>query len=76
MRSLVQYAQVRGLDGVNLDIEDNLPSNRAALTLLTAEVRAALLKDCIDSMWRQFMMRVSLLVVPPGPFQALSAATL
>jgi hypothetical protein len=76
VRSLVQYAQVRGLDGVNLDTEDSLPSNHATLTLLIAEVRAAFLKDCIDSMWRQFMMRVSLLVVPPGPFQALSAATL
>eukprot|EP01052_Picozoa_sp_SAG31_P008922 SAG31_NODE_458_length_15415_cov_3.647428_12_plen_263_part_00 len=41
--SLVQYAQMRGLDGVNLDIENNLPSNRAALTLLTAEVRAGFL---------------------------------
>ena len=39
--SLADYAKEHFLDGVNLDIEDNLPVNRAALTTLTAEVAAA-----------------------------------
>lgn len=40
--SLAAYCENHFLDGVNLDIEDNLPSNRAALTVLTQEVAAAL----------------------------------
>eukprot|EP01051_Picozoa_sp_SAG22_P000905 SAG22_NODE_30_length_28348_cov_12.488584_2_plen_470_part_00 len=39
---LAGYVRLRQLDGVNLDIEENFPANRAALVSLTAAVRAAL----------------------------------